>query len=187
MRYTDGLKTLANFLNHGSVDGRLKGGQEVERLREELKQDIRRVLSTKVPLYRLGVIHQKSVTIRPIDVTANGEHVGSLLLLEGRIKPGLTTLEFVDENGQLLGPLTIDYKLTPLDEYRAALYKVVWQAIFDRRIGKLRQCPRCERFFLSKFSREAYCRRRCKTEAKHEQVKRRVQKWRKKQKQAEER
>lgn len=180
MRYTDGLKGVANFLNHGWVYGRIKGAT-VEGLREELKQDLRRVLGTKVPMDLLGPIGQKSVAIPLIDVTANGEMVGHLSLIEGRFKPGLTTLEFV-MNGQTYGSLTIDYKLSPTDEFRAALYKIIWRAIFDRRIGNLRQCPRCARFFLSKFSREAYCRPRCRTEAKRGQVKKRVQNWRKNQK-----
>ena len=181
MRYTDNLKRVANFLNHGWVHGRkgLKNNPGIERLRGELKQDLRRVLNYKVPADFLGALYQKSIAIPPIAVTANGELVGSLLLIEGRFKPGLTTLEFV-MNDQAFGKLPIDYQLSELDEYRAALYKIVYRAVFDRTIGKLRQCGWCEQYFLSTVPRQAYCGPQCRTEARHEQIKNRVQKWRKK-------
>jgi hypothetical protein len=189
LRNSSDLKRVANFLNYGWIHGRkaLKNDPGMEQLREQLKEDLRPVLRSKVPEDALGTIYQKSVTINPIEVTQNGELVGVLSLNEERMKPGLTRLEFV-VNGQPYGQLTVDYKRSPLDEYRVALYRAVWRAIFDRTIGKLRQCGWCEQYFLNKVPRQAYCRSQCKTKAKHEQGKKRVQNWRKnqKKKQAEE-
>jgi hypothetical protein len=185
MRNTSDLNRVANFLNHGWIvsQKRVRDNPEIEQkisvLREELKNDLRPVLFSKIPEEALGNIYKKSIAVPPtIDVTADGEVVGFLSLMEGRVKPGITTLQFV-VNGQSFGHLQIDYNRSPLEEYRAALYKTVWNAIFNKTIGKLKLCPRCRRYFLNKAPRQRYCSANCTAEVNREQARRRVKKWRK--------
>lgn len=178
IRNINALSQIANFVNYGRVAGRkrLKDEPGVERLREELKLDLIPVLSSKTPQNFLPVTYREKNYLPPIEVTANGGVVGYLLLNEKRITSGLTTLEF--PNGQ---KLIFDCKISPLDEFRAALYSVVSDAILSRRIGKLRRCPRCGRLFVSKLPRQVYYPAKCTKDATRESAKHRVKKWRNRQ------